>query len=254
MIEDEKDMRKTLKHLCNMVEYISVHQRQISGKIEELASHHEQLFAQQDRIYEQVDALFSIFSLIHIRHPLPTLRGWPVSPDFVKIMMSIIFEKKPSVVLELGSGVSTVVGAYCLEKNGHGALLSMDHDPGASQEGGRHLVRHGLDALARVVCCPLVEQEFSGEKHLWYGIEKLTLPAGIDILVVHGHSVTMQQVARYPALPFFMDRLSQGGVVLVDDAAGPGENEIVKRWMEEYPFFDQEYVDTEKGAVILRKR
>jgi len=88
---NQEDFKGTLDKLCRFTEALSVHQRLLSKKIEEIHSNHAQMmYAHQDRIYSQIDALFSIHALINIRHPLPTMRGWPVSPDFVKVLMALI--------------------------------------------------------------------------------------------------------------------------------------------------------------------
>ena len=254
MNEKEQDHDQIISRLCTLVESLSIHQRQLSAKIEELHIHHEQLFAQQNSVYSQIDALFSIFSLINIRHPLPTMRGWPVSPDFVKILISLIFEKKPSLILELGSGLSTLIGAYSLEKNQKGKIISLDHDPEFAVITRKKLGLHELEPYADIVCCPLKEQTLCGETHLWYSFEKKRLPLSIDILLVDGPPSSYKNTIRYPALPFFFDCLSDDATVVLDDAARSGEKEIVARWMAEYDCFDHEYLDTEKGTAILRKK
>ncbi len=244
---------KTIQDLCTLVEHLSVHQRLMAGKIEELAAHHQQIYAQQNTIYTQIDALFSIFSLIGIRHPLPTMRGWPVSPDFVKILISLILELKPETLVELGSGVSTLVGGYGLEKNGKGRLLSIDHDMPFAEITRRNLVLHGLETVAAVHEAPLQNQVFEGEERIWYAINPGILPDSIDLLVIDGPPASIRSDIRYPSLPFFFDRLSDCAVVLLDDAAREGEKDMVRRWTERWPCFTAEFVDTEKGAVILRK-
>jgi predicted O-methyltransferase YrrM len=249
------DTDKILTDLGKFVEKLSVHQRLLGTKIEELASHHKQLFDQQNRIYDQIDALFSIFSLVRPRFPLPTMRGWPVSPDFVKILISLVLELKPTCAVELGSGVSTIVSAYCLEKNEKGKLLSFDHDSEYSQKTLKNLKNHGLDSWATVRFSPLEKHVISGRDYLWYSIPPDNIPESIDFLVVDGPPVTTEnEMIRYPAVPCFFERLSPNAVVLLDDAARPGEAEIVRRWIGECLCFESEYVDTEKGAVILRKR
>jgi hypothetical protein len=60
-------------------------------------------------------------------------------------------------------------------------------------------------------------------------------------------------LARYPALPMFFERLSESAIVLVDDASRPDEQEMIKRWLKEYPVFSHEFLPHEKGTVILRR-
>jgi predicted O-methyltransferase YrrM len=240
--------------LAELVKTMSVHQRQMSQKIDQLHIHHEELYAQQNHIYSQVDALFSIFSLLNIRHPLPTMRGWPVSPDFVKVLMSVIFEIKPMVVAEAGSGVSTLISAYCLEKNGRGSVVSMDHDEQFAEQTRKNLVLHGLDSLATIHYCPLADMAFGDESYPWYAAPINTIPNVVDLLVIDGPPANMGAMVRYPALPVFFDRLADGAVVLLDDAARPGERKIVERWINEFNCFEYAYLDTEKGTVVLRKK
>jgi predicted O-methyltransferase YrrM len=249
-----EDTEKILADLCKFVEQLSVHQRLLGSKIEELYSHHEQIFDLQNRIYAQVDSLFSIFSLIRFRFPLPTMRGWPVSPDFVKILMTLILELKPDSIVELGSGVSTIVSAYCLEMNGKGKLTSFDHDGAFSTGTVKNIDNHGLGSWAVVHESPLEKQVLHGNEYPWYRIDDVNIPESIGLLVVDGPPTAMGTEIRYPALPFFFERLTPNAVVLLDDAARPGETEIVKRWLEEFPCFEKEYVDTEKGAIVLRKK
>ena len=43
-------------------------------------------------------------------------------------------------------------------------------------------------------------------------------------------------------------------IILLDDAARPDEKEILDLWLLEYPNFDYEYIDLDRGAVILRRK
>jgi predicted O-methyltransferase YrrM len=250
----DEEIQKTLKQLCTLVEALSVHQRQLAGKIEELHLHHEQLFEQQNSIYSQIDCLFSIFSIIKPRHPLPTLRGWPASPDFIKILISIILENRPLTIVELGSGVSTLIQGYCLEHIGKGRIVSIDHDGGFAAVTRNNMKLHSLDSYGDIVHCPLGDVEINDEKHFWYSIDMSILPDTIDLLVVDGPPASYGSTIRYPALPYFYERLTDNGIVLVDDAARPGEKEIVQRWMAAFTSLEQEYVDTEKGTAVIRKK
>jgi predicted O-methyltransferase YrrM len=84
--------------------------------------------ASADNLYQQLESLISVTSILSLRTPLPPMRGWAISPDFGVLLVAEILRKKPRQVLELGSGVSTLLIAYCLEKIGHGRVVSFDHD------------------------------------------------------------------------------------------------------------------------------
>jgi hypothetical protein len=42
--------------------------------------------------------------------------------------------------------------------------------------------------------------------------------------------------------------------VLLDDAARPGEQRMLERWLREFPDFERFDLEAEKGAVLLRRR
>ncbi len=252
-LENGNNLKTSIDQLLTLVEGLSVHQRQLSGKIEELHAHHEQLYAHQDQLYTQIDSLFSIFALIPIRHPLPTMRGWPVSPDFVKILVSLFLEMKPESVVETGSGVSTIIGGYCLEKNAVGNLISYDHEKNFAQKSLQNLKLHKLESKASVIHAPLTELVLNGDTYSWYDINCINHQDKIDLLVIDGPPGKLGPMARYPALPVFFEKLSKNAVILLDDAGREAEQRIVERWMKEFNVFEREYIDTEKGAVILRR-
>ena len=108
-----------------------------------------------DVLSGNVEALFSVFSIIHLRHPLPPMGGWAVSPDFARILVDVILERTPRLVVELGSGVSTLLCAYCLEKNGGGAIVSVEHENEFVRVTAENVRKHRLEQFARVVHVPL---------------------------------------------------------------------------------------------------
>ena len=78
--------------------------------------------------YRQTEALFSLFSLLKIRRPLPPLRDFAISPDFANLLVALIDETRPRVILELGSGASTLITGYRLQQLGQGRIISLEHD------------------------------------------------------------------------------------------------------------------------------
>ena len=83
--------------------------------------------AAQAVTYRQIESLFSIFGPLRVTAPLPPMREWAVSPDFANMIAGTIY-RKAGRVLELGSGVSTLVAGYALRQAGGGALVSLEHE------------------------------------------------------------------------------------------------------------------------------
>jgi len=74
------------------------------------------------------------------------------------------------------------------------------------------------------------------------------------MLVVDGPPTDTCHLARFPAVPFFYEKLSQTGIVLLDDAARVDEAEAVNRWTKGYPDLKPvPYLVAEKGVAVLRK-
>ncbi|MGC2049358.1 MAG: class I SAM-dependent methyltransferase, partial [Gallionella sp.] len=61
--------------------------------------------------------------------PLPIGGGWALTGDAVALLARVALVRKPEAILELGSGVSTLILGQILKRNGRGRLLSVDHDP-----------------------------------------------------------------------------------------------------------------------------
>lgn len=215
------------------------------------------LAAQQDRIgldsFRQTQALFYIYSKISPRLPLPPMREMAISPDFAAKLISLIQKAQPRTIVELGSGVSTIISCYCLEKLGGGSLLSFDHDAKYAEITRAQLAQHGLDKFGRVIHAPLKPRVLPSGTWQWYELDEGLDLRSIDILVIDGPPQVPGRLTRYPAVPVLYDRLSDSAIIILDDAARADEAEAVNRWLREYPDLTSEYLAYEKGAVILRR-
>lgn len=206
-----------------------------------------------ENLYQQLEALISITSILPLRSPLPPMRGWAISPDFGVLLLAEILKKKPQRVLELGSGVSTLLIAYCLEKAGHGRVVSFDHDLNYCEKSRDRVKEHQLGNIAEVVHAPLREVQLNQGKWDWYDTARMDPDFKIDLLVIDGPPGQIQDISRYPALPLLHEYFSDDITILLDDAGRTDEQSIVSMWIREFPEFVHEYVSAEKGAAILRR-
>lgn len=203
--------------------------------------------------YRQIESLSSLLSLIDLKAPLPFTRGSAASPDFLNVIISEIFERKPMKILELGSGVSTIVSAYALKNLGRGFLISLDHDSKYASISQSNLEKHYLQDTAMVVYAPLKEIKIWDNKYLWYDTESLSEIDTIDMLIIDGPPAIEGGMSRYPALPLLFERLGDNAVILLDDGRREGEKKAIELWIKEYDCLSSEYVLTEKGTWIIRK-
>lgn len=75
------------------------------------------------------------------------------------VLYSYILRKKPREVLELGSGVSTVVMGYALLKNGSGRITSMEESAEYAEQ-TRKLLPEEMKKLIEVVHSPSIEKRW----------------------------------------------------------------------------------------------
>lgn len=203
--------------------------------------------------YYQIESLFSIFSLLHFRYPLPPMREWAVSPDFAKQLIGLIYEKKPRLIVEVSSGISSVIMGYCLQALGGGQVISLEHDERYAKISSSQVQNHDLQNIVQIVHAPLKAVGLGEQIWRWYDIESLQLPGKIDLLVIDGPPGDLQPLSRYPALPLLFQSLSDDCIVILDDGDREDEQKIVELWQQEFNF-NVEKIHNEKGAFVLRRK
>jgi predicted O-methyltransferase YrrM len=232
----------------NLLENIA---RLLQEQDERIADRQQRL---ADNLYQQLEALTSIISFLPLRMPLPPMRGWAISPDFGILLINEILKHKPRLVLELGSGVSTLLAGYCLEKTASGKLVSYDHDLNYSEQTRTTVTDHALDHLTEIIHAPLTKLALDRGEWDWYDTARMGQDSKIDLLVIDGPPGQIQKISRYPALPVLHEQLADNAVILLDDAARTDESSIVDMWTQEFPEFEYEYRSAEKGASVLRRK
>ncbi|NEQ84598.1 MAG: class I SAM-dependent methyltransferase [Moorea sp. SIO2I5] len=200
----------------------------------------------------------SIFWSLKPHRPLPSMSGYSASPLLINTLISSIEEQKPKVTLELGSGVSTLIAAYCFSKNASGKIISLDHKREYADYTMSLIEKHELGKFVNVMHSPLTNSVIGGEEWLWYNIEDIENRLGdlkIDLVIIDGPPYNTQPLARYPALPILFPYLNDNAVIILDDASRSDEQEIAQRWLDEFPEqFCKEYIDGDRGTLILRRK
>lgn len=190
--------------------------------------------------------------------PLPFGGGWALTGDSAAIIARELKVRNASSVLELGSGVSTLIIAQIMRDRGHGHVVSVDHDPFWAELTRRNLRVAGLDDFVTVIDAPLSDVIVGPETMRWYGIPAGALQrfAPFDALLVDGPPQAHDDVrlARFPAMPLLHQLLSPQAVVFVDDAARPTERLIVERWLQNFDGWSSFSHDTVDGLCIMERQ
>lgn len=180
---------------------------------------------------------------------LPNLGSWKADTYFLHRIVDAVKELRPEVVVELGAGASTLVCAKALQMHGGGRLFSYDqHAPFVSA------TRQWLadfDVNATIIHAPLTDK-VKNWPGIWYDLKDV--PAKIDLLIIDGPPWAVHPYVRGAAECLF-DRMSDGGVILLDDAARPGERIVASRWKKRWPQFTFTRLSGgTKGTLHARKR
>lgn len=213
--------------------------------------------AASDNLYSQIESLISLNKRLSLRDELPPLRKWPASPDFLLCLHKWVCDNKPKVVVETGSGATTLVIADALRRNGYGKLYSFEHLSFYADQTSKMLENECLSAWVELRLSELAPWK---SKHLanndqkqqlsWYNISEWDA-GDIDLLIVDGPPASTCDYARYPAMSVFYNALTPLAEIWMDDANRPEEKKICQSWADEYGLIVDFYA-LEKGLAVLK--
>jgi|TARA_Y100000815_G_scaffold90672_1_gene79551 predicted O-methyltransferase YrrM len=179
---------------------------------------------------------------------LPHLGSWKADTYLLRRVVDMIEKKRPTNVVELGSGATSLVIAKALAMHGGGALHSYDQHLPFVAEMQTWLAEHKL--AAHFGHAPLTQRD-PNWPGVWYSLPQL--PQTIDLLLIDGPPWAVHPFVRGMADRLF-DRIAPDGIVMLDDAARPGERYVAKRWRRDWPDFTFTFEGGgTKGLLIGRK-
>ena len=262
----ERSAQRDVRHVLDQT------QRRLLGAVEEMllaaGDRHRELTdtlaAQQkaaatgtDRLLRaqtgEVEALVQLFQGFTPRAPMPPSGGFALNPTDLLDLLQLIRTRKPRLVLELGSGTSTVWIAYVLEKSG-GRLVSLDHDPGYAEKTRAALAAHGLEKVAEVRDAPLRPVLLDGRSFPWYDTDALADVREVDLLLIDGPPEKTGPDARYPAMRVLEDKLADAATVVFDDAQRQDEQAALRKWVETIEGLTEEGEAPGRHAVLSYRR
>ncbi|MFI1989373.1 O-methyltransferase [Actinoplanes sp. NPDC020271] len=178
----------------------------------------------------EVEATVQLFQGFTPRAPMPSSGDYALNPTDLLELLFLVRSRQPRLVLELGSGTSTIWLAYVLEQHG-GRLISLDHDPDYATRTRAALDAHGLTGVAEVRDAPLAPVDLDGRTYSWYDPAVLEDLDDIDFLLVDGPPAAVGPDSRYPALPVTGPRLAARATIVLDDAGRKDEQAALQRWL-----------------------
>lgn len=179
---------------------------------------------------------------------LPNLGSWKADAFFLHRIVDEIERIRPAVVVELGSGASSLVIARALAMHGGGRLTSFDQHRAFVDAMGGWLDEYGLTADFHHAPLRSRSAHWPG---LWYALPHV--PPSIDLLVIDGPPWAVHPFARGMAESLF-NQLSENGTIMLDDAARPGERIVAHRWRRRWPAIRFTFEDGGAKGLLLGRR
>ena len=199
-------------------------------------------------------AVSFLYNQICPEDPIWFQRGWAASPELLVEVYRQILDKKPRLVLDIGSGLTTLIAAFALKKNGRGHVVALEHEPGFAEETSALLRKHNLGDWGSLEFSRLVDRRVGSERYSWYDA-RMEFFAPIELMIVDGPPGNSGKLARYPAVPLLRKRLAPSSVIILDDLHRPDEREIFQKWATELGAVDSELMGTpgrEFGILRLK--
>jgi predicted O-methyltransferase YrrM len=203
--------------------------------------------------YANAQAMTNLRKLLSSTQQLPHLGGFAFSPQSALRLARLILDRKPSTVVEFGSGSSTVVAASCLQMIGGGKIISFEHDQRYSKKCSMLISQCHLEDYATVIHAPLKDMPINEKNWRWYGINNNDMPGNINLVIVDGPPRKTQKRARFPALPYVYPKLAHDAVIVLDDADRADEIRIARLWLEQYRELSQDEARCGKRFLVLRR-
>jgi len=188
--------------------------------------------------------------------------SWPVSPDFALYLIELLESNDYDLIIEFGSGISTVIMAKTLAKiadhksNSKVKIVSFEHLQQYYNQTLASLKKTGLVDAVQLIHSPLLPYLASnGNTYSYYSCQKVLEDlsktysiASLRVFVlVDGPPASTGKHARYPAMPAVLTHFRGAHIdILLDDYIRDDEKEIVQLWKTELLDNDYSFIVTER--------
>ena len=193
--------------------------------------------------YRQTEAFIQLTNLLQFKSAIPPTRSWAASPDLLLFISEMVKKNRPSLVVELGSGVSTLVTA----KSGARKVISIDN---SEEFGGktRELLKDHKVRGVEIRIAPLRPYANGSD---WYDTSTIKDLKKIDLLIIDGPPGSKNPEARMPAYAEFIAKLSPNAVVVIDDVNRDGERKLAEIFAKALPNHLLTLYPHEKGTAVI---
>ncbi len=223
------------------------------GKVrEEITTSAKASRRQLDDQIALLESYLQLQRLVPMPRPMPRAGAWAASEDLLLWLVGEVLRRRPALIVDLGSGQSSVWMAAALKESGTpGRVVAIDHDADYAEATRQLAADQGLSRWLDVRHAPLVSVTIEGRTMEFYDPDALADLEGIDLLSIDGPPGSGTEQARWPALPLLRARLAPGAQVVLDDLIRRDEQEIIAEWAQLFPEMSLRQFDFEKGAAVF---
>ena len=203
---------------------------------------------QTSNAVQQLESYMAIENYLSTGALLSGFHGWPISPDIGLFIINQMRRKQYDLIIEFGSGTSTLLFAKLAAAQHHEKLMSnllpqkiisFDHHIDYYHQTQELLNLNHVAEYVDLVHAPLREWKENEQIFLYYDCEaKLQQLAQIlngkqakILVLVDGPPGNTCKDARYPAVPLLFKYLEKHLIdIILDDAARAEEKEVAMKW------------------------
>jgi len=194
--------------------------------------------------YRQSEFYAQLIRLLNLSAPIPSTRSWAASPDVLLTLLELSQSSKPARILDLGSGMSTLVLAKSAPQ---ATIISIDNSAEFAGKTKKMLETHGVTNVD-VRVAPLTPHASGVD---WYDLSKLGDISNIDLLFVDGPPGSKNPKARHPVIAECAAKLNPRAIIVIDDAGRDGEKDLAHEFAKVLPSHTLEFLPHEKGTAVL---
>ncbi|UFH35719.1 class I SAM-dependent methyltransferase [Flavobacterium acetivorans] len=209
----------------------------IINKIKNKVKWFEHLLLKKYKLEQDTIALAQLLKLFDNKVFLP-LTAWAISPKQVLHICNDIVINERKNIIEFGSGFSTICIAQLLKINKiEASFMSIENDEQWYENLKGILLKLELSEYVNVIYAPIIKVSKTIAKEgqeKWYDTliisEEISRHQSFDLLIVDGPFGKTTPFARYSAVPFLKDRISENFAIFLDDTDRVEEKEIAQLW------------------------
>lgn len=159
----------------------------------------------------------------------------------ISVLLNDIVINNRKFIVELGSGLTTFLIGQLINQNNLKSVqvLSIEENKEWFEFMKKMLVSLNLTEQISLIHAPLVANEYSKNSLKWYDSKLISdklkeMSLSVDCILVDGPSAWYEEIemARYPALPYFINFMSDNSIIFLDDSNRNGEKKIIEEWRD----------------------